>query len=300
MLSKMFNNKHLIFFLLSIILLVILMWSTVGSRDLSWPEKFLKDSISMTQGALYKPANKVAGFFEDIRDFTLIFKENKSLKASLQQYSQVVAELNQVKEENKRLKEMVDYKQSVANQYHLKMAEVIGRSPDRWNNMIVIDKGAKDGISKDMAVVSTQGLIGKVYSVSNFSSNVQMISDTEHGGFVFAEIQSNPISYGVIGGYDPITRELTINKIELNAEIEEGQLVVTSNLGGTFPPGIVIGEITKLEQYGSGELTKTAFVKPAADLYHIKEVFIVEKDFQPEEIAVSGTTESVESEKEEN
>jgi len=256
----------------------------------------------MTQGIIYKPASKVAGFFEDIRDFTLIFAENKSLKASLHQYSQVVAELNQVKEENKRLKEMVDYKESVANKYHLKAAGVIGRSPDRWNNMLVIDKGSKDGITKDMAVISTQGLIGKVYSVSNFSANVQMISDSEHGGFVFAEIQSQPLSYGVIEGYDPITQELRMNKIELNAEIEQGQLVVTSNLGGKFPAGILIGEITKVEQYSSGELTKTAFLKPAADLYHIKEVFVVEKDFEPEVISTTAasSTESSESKKEEN
>ena len=262
--------------LFSIILLFILVWTTLGSRELTWPEKFVKDSTSMLQGVIYKPANAVAGFFQDAYQFTLIFKENKSLKSSLHQYSQVVAEANQLRTENERLKEMLGYKEKAINQYSLQMAKVISRSPDRWNNMLVIDQGSKDGIQKNMAVITTQGLIGKVFNVSNFSSDVQLISDSEHGGFIFAQIQSNPVVYGVVEGYDVTKNELKVTKIELDIKLEPGQLVTTSNLGGTFPNGLVIGKIVRVDE-GENGFTKTAYVKPEANLYHINEVFVVQK-----------------------
>lgn len=275
--SKLFSNKHLIIILFSLIILVIVMGLTLNHRELTWPEKFLKDTISLTQGILYKPASKIAGFFEDINNYTLTYKENKSLKKILHQYSQVVAELNQLRDENKRLKEMLDYKEKAVNQYQLKVGQVIARSPDRWNNMLIIDQGSNDGIKKDMAVITTQGLIGKVYSVSSFSSTVQLVSSSTDGGFIFAAIQSEPMTYGVVEGYDKKRNELQIKKIDLDAVIEPGQLVTTSNLGGVFPSGIVIGKVVRVEEGENGGLTKTAYVQPAADLYHINEVYIVMK-----------------------
>lgn len=248
---------------------------SIGNRNLSWPEKLVKDSVSWVQNLLYKPANSVAGFFEDIKNYTVVYEENKALKVSLHQYSQVVAELNDLKDENERLREMIDYKDRTKDEYKLQAARVIARSPDRWNNMLVIDKGSNDGIKKDMAVVTTEGLIGKVYTVSSFSSNIQLISDSEHSGFVFAQIQSEPRSYGIVEGYDISKNELKLNKIDPNAMIEPGQLVTTSSLGGVFPSGLVIGEIIYIEEGENGGLTKTAYLKPAADLYRINEVFIV-------------------------
>lgn len=275
--SKLLSNKQLIIILLSLVILVIVMGLTIGNRDLTWPEKLVKDSVSWAQSIVYVPANAIAGFFEDIKDFTVIFKENKTLKYSLNQYSQVVAELNDLKGENKRLKEMLEYKEQTLDQYQFLVAKVIARSPDRWNNMLVIDKGLKDGIKKDMAVVTTKGFIGKVYSVSNFSANIQLITDNELNSFIFSSIQSDPHAYGVVEGYNKIKNELTVKKIDLNANIESGQLVTTSSLGGVFPSGLIIGEVVSVEESEDGGLTKSAFVKPAADLYHLNEIFVVTK-----------------------
>lgn len=275
MFSRLFSNKHLIIILLSLIILVIIMGISIGNRELTWPEKLVKDSVSWTQAIVNVPASAIAGFFEDVRDFKLIFKENKNLKLSLNQYSQVVAELNQFKAENKKLKEMLDYKEQTIDQYLLRVSKVIARSPESWNNTIVIDKGSKDGINKDMAVVTTKGFIGKVYSVSNFSSTVQLITNSEKNGFVFASIQSEPSAYGVVEGYNKETNQLILKNIDLNANVEPGQLVTTSNLGGVFPTGLVIGEIIRIEEGENGGLTKRAYLEPAADLFHFDQVFVV-------------------------
>ncbi|OEF98045.1 rod shape-determining protein MreC [Vulcanibacillus modesticaldus] len=275
MVSKLLNNKHLIIILLSLIFLIIIMGITINQRDLTWPEKLIKDTVAWTQNILYKPANVIAGFFEDVHDYRVVFEENKALKNSLDQYIQVLAELNELKEENVRLKEMLDYRQQNSSRYQLTVAKVIARNPDRWNNMLVINKGSKQGIKKNMAVITTKGFIGKVYNVSNFSANVQLITDNEDNSFVFASIQSKPKTYGVVGGYDKVKNELKIEKIDLDANVEPGQLVITSSLGGIFPDGLIIGEVVRVEEDGSGGLTKIAYVRPAADMYHIDEVFVV-------------------------
>ncbi len=204
-----------------------------------------------------------------------MFEENRILKYNLDQYTQVVSESNQLKEENKRLKEMLDYKDETIDEFHLVVAKVISRSPDKWNNMLVIDKGTKDGIKKDMAVITTSGFVGKVYSVSNYSSNVQLITDSSYNSFVFALIQSEPKTYGTVEGYDKINNILMIEQVELEAIIKPGQLVTTSSLGGVFPTGLVIGEVSYVKEDDNSGLTKTIYVKPGTDFYHLDEVFII-------------------------
>lgn len=265
----------------SLIILVIVMGLTIGRTESTWPEKLVKDTVSWAQNLVYFPANAVAGFFEDIHDYNLIFEENKSLKQSLNQYSQVIAELNELKKENVRLKEMLDYQEKIKDKYQLQVAKVIARTPDRWNNMLVINKGSNSGIEKDMAVITTKGLIGKIYSVSNVSAKVQLITDNEHSGFVFALIQSDPSTYGIVEGYDKEKNLLSIKKIDLNSKIEPGQLVITSNLGGVFPAGLVVGEIVEVEEEENEGLTKTAYIKPAASFYHINEVFVILNSQEP-------------------
>lgn len=252
---------------------------TINHRDLTWPEKIVKDIVSWTQEVVSVPVNATTDFFDDIHNYNIMFTENKALKYNLNQYSQVVSELNQLTEENKNLKEMLEYKDENIDEYQLTVAKVIARSPDTWNNMLVIDKGLRDGIEKNMAVITTRGFVGKVYSVSNFSATVQLITDVDKESFVFAAIQSDPKVYGVVKGYDKINNLLRIEQVELDVIIEAGQLVITSSLGGVFPTGLVIGEVERVEEEGTGGLTKSIYVKPAADFYHLDELFILTETF---------------------
>lgn len=274
MFSKLLANKHIVIIVL-IIMLLITVGLTVDHRDLSGPEKIVKDVVSWFQGIVSVPVKAITGFFDDIHDYNLIFQENKVLKHNLNQYSQVVAELNLLKQENKSLKEMLEYKDNNIDEYKFTVAKVIARSPDTWNNMLVIDKGSNDGIKKDMPVITTKGLIGKIYSVSNFSANVQLITDIDKESFVFATIQSKPKTYGVVNGYDKVNNILRIEQVELDAKIEPGQLVITSSLGGVFPTGLVIGKVERVEEKETGGLTKNIYVKPAPDFYHLDEVLVV-------------------------
>jgi rod shape-determining protein MreC len=278
---KFLGNKRLFILLLSLILFTIVMGLTKGGRDqLTWPEMFVKDSTSWLQSIFYEPAKHITGFFGDIRRLNVLYQENEALKHSLSQYAKDSARLNGLEAENERLRGILDFKNSKANQIQLKVAKVVSRNPDRWNNVITIDLGSKHGVKKNMAVITPQGLIGKVQTVSHLFSNVQLITDIEQGSRVSALIQNKQSSsFGIIEGYDTKTGYLTMKRIKLDDLASKGDYVVTSGLGGVFPSGLIIGQVQEVDvgQYG---LTKTATIKPSADLYHLYEVLVVERSME--------------------
>lgn len=271
-----FVNRRLIIILVSIIALVTVAGLTAGVRgNLSWPERLVKDTTSLLQQIIYKPVNAVAGFFADLSKLFDLYDENKSLKAALNQLAQIQANNDLLKKENERLREMLNAK-STLNNYKLIVAEVIARQQDSWYNIVTIDKGERDGIRPDMAVSTASGLIGLVDSVSYFSSNVRLLTDIERGNHISALVLENEETYGIVEAYDAERKELIMKKVPLETKIEVGKKVVTSGLGGIFPKGIMIGEITEV-RVGEDGLTQMAYIKPSADLFRLNEVFVLDR-----------------------
>ncbi|MDQ0298700.1 rod shape-determining protein MreC [Salibacterium salarium] len=272
-----FSNKRLILLMVSIIVLVALIGFSMREREsATWPEKFVRDSTGVVQSVLSRPAHFVAGFFGDIVDVTNVYEENKLLKSRMEEFASLSAELESTKQENDTLKEMIDSKESLMN-YTTRSALVIHRTPDRWTETIGINKGAQDGLEKDMAVVTSEGLIGKVDTASEFTSTVQLLSDGNRTNRVSAMVNTdNEPVYAFIEGWDEEREGLMLRKIESDAEIEEGQMVMTSGLGGVFPRGLAIGEITSIspDEYG---LTYNALIEPAADYYNLEQVNVIER-----------------------
>ncbi|QQE73295.1 rod shape-determining protein MreC [Brevibacillus composti] len=284
-----FGNKRLIIVLVGLVLLITIVGFTSRERSkLSWPEMFVKDTFSLMQGLLYRPAQAVSGFFQGVGDAYSVYEENRALKASLDQYVRTTAELHDLKAENDRLREALEAKESLVKSYQLRFAEVVARNPDTWNNTITIDMGQKHGIKKDMAVMTAKGLIGRVQSVSNFSSTVELLTSYERRNHISAYIQvqvpnpSGGIMYqtvsGVIEEYDPQERLLVMRKIAWGQKIEANQQVVSSGLGGVIPRNLPIGYIVKAEPDDYG-LTQTAYIQPSADFSQLNEVMVVERGF---------------------
>lgn len=272
-----FSNKRLILLMVSIIVLVALLGFSMRERDaITFPEKFVRDTSGIVQSIFSRPAHVVAGFFEDIEDLLNVYEENKLLKSRLDEYAAISAELASVKEENKTLKSMIEAEESLSD-YVMRTALVIHRSPDHWTETIGLNVGERNGIEKNMAVVTSEGLIGKIDSVSEFTSTVQLLSDSSRTNRVSAMVVTNdePV-YAFIEGWDEEREGLMLRKIESSRTIEEGQLVMTSGLGGIFPRGLAIGEIVEIEPDEFG-LTYNALVKPAADFYHIEQVNVIER-----------------------
>jgi rod shape-determining protein MreC len=279
---KLLGNKRLLILLLGFICFIALMGLTLGKREqMTWPEKFLTDTVSWTQGVFYKPAGYIAGFFEDARQLRTIFEENKVLKQTLTKYARDTTKLNDLEQQNKRLQEALGFteRQKQAGQYTFRIAEVVALNPDLLNNTVRINLGEKDGIKPNMAVMSVEGLVGRVVQVSSFYSNVQLlkgIDDTANESKAIAVTVKNRENetFGIIETYDREEQKLIMTKIDPNDPMEVGDVVITSGLGQIFPRGIEIGKVISRKQ-GSFRISHEAVIEPFASFDHLREVFVV-------------------------
>jgi rod shape-determining protein MreC len=287
---QFFLNKRLILLLVSIIVLVALIgFSMKKDRELSWPEQFLQDTVSVFQSIFHKPALYVSDFFENVNDLKNTYEENELLKSRLDEYMQLETDLQVYKLENEKLMAELG---NVANlrKYNPIFSTVIGRNPDRWYDYVAIDKGAQDGVEPNMAVVTAQGLIGKVKSISQFTSTVQLLSATDLENRISAEVlplenkenetdtkNNGEMVMGLIEGYDEEKCALLLRRIKSDVKLVEGQKVITSGKGEVFPEGIPVGEIIEIEPDSYG-LEQMAYVKPAANFYDIDRVWVAVRE----------------------
>lgn len=274
---QFFLNKRLIVLLISVILLVAMIGFSIRERDrISKPEQFVRDIVGLGQSVIAKPANALAGFFDNIEDLKNTYTENKKLKSHLEQLTSLEAQNHELKKENENLRSIIKEKNSLGDSESIQ-AQVIARNPDNWYEQVVIDKGEVNGVAKNMAVVTSGGFLGKVTQVDKFYSTVELLSSPDETNRVSAKVQNaKKDAYGLIEGYDKKTKMLLLKQLDFNIKVKKGDHVVTSGLSGMFPSGLLIGDIEKVTPDENG-LTQTAYVKPAANFYDVREVLIINR-----------------------
>ncbi|WP_333474200.1 rod shape-determining protein MreC [Paenibacillus gyeongsangnamensis] len=275
------GNKRLLILMLGLICFIVLMGLTFGRRGYgTWPEKFLKDTVSWAQGVLYRPTGAVVGFFEDMSRLTTIYEENKVLRQTLSKYARDTSRLNDLEQTNKRLQDALGFteRQKQMNNYQFRTAEVI--QFDLANNLITVNLGEKDGIRTNMAVMSVAGLVGRVVAVSPFHSDVQLLTgiDDKAAGeskAISVTVKENDQSYGYIESYDKEKQLLVMSKIDPRDPIKPGDTVITSGRGLVFPQGLEVGKVVEKHE-GDFGITYVATIQPFAAFNHLREVFIIE------------------------
>ncbi|WP_449537127.1 rod shape-determining protein MreC [Ferdinandcohnia sp. Marseille-Q9671] len=269
-------NKRLIILLVCIIVLVALIGFSLKEREkLSWPEQFIKDSVGWVQSIVHQPSQAIAGFFKNVNDIQNTFDENKILKEKLDSYGQLEAKVQELEKENEKLQDVLE-KTETLDDFNKIQATVIGRNPDQWHEIITVNRGTQHGVKVDMAVITSKGLIGKVKHANTFTSSIQLLSSPNRINRISAYIQGETKIMGLLEGYDEEKEALLFKINTPDSKIEKDQKVLTSGLGGVFPSELYIGEVMEVvpDDYG---LTKTAYIKPAADFYEIDHVIIVER-----------------------
>jgi rod shape-determining protein MreC len=290
-LFKLVGNKKLLMLLLFLIVFIALMGLTIQSRaKLTWPEMFVKDTVSWTQGLFIKPARFLRGWVQDIRHLRLTYEENKVLRSTNSQLAIITMNLNKMEGENKDLKKVLGFteRQKLADKYIYHVAEVVAVSPDPYSNVININLGSNDGIKINMAVVSAEGLIGRVTRVDNFYSTVQRLIDiddesisiTPNTKAISATVKGNEASFGIIEKAEinednPELKRLVMTKIDQSDLLKVGDTIITSGMGQIFPKGIEIGKVISREP-GDFGINSKALIEPAADFNHLRYVMVVE------------------------
>jgi rod shape-determining protein MreC len=175
----------------------------------------------------------IAGLGVSRSDIAELKKQNAELRARL-------ADLEEARQENERLSALVQFAEE--RKFTKVGARVIGRPTSSWEGVIVIDRGAADGIVRGMAVLAPQGLIGQIEEVAESSARVRLISDQESG--VAAMIQGTR-AVGVVRG--SIDRTLRMDFVDKAKLPKVGDVVITSGLGGIYPKGLVVGDVIAVD-----------------------------------------------------
>ncbi|MGM8212998.1 rod shape-determining protein MreC [Virgibacillus sp. W0430] len=274
-----FQKKRLFFLLIGMIILVVLIGYSLTNREqLSTPEKFVLDTVGLVQNTIQTPVKYVTGIFGNVGDFKNTYKENELLKNKLAEYKSLAYEVQELKEENEQLRKALNKTDSI-HKYKAIQATVISRSPERWIEQVTINKGSAAGVKENMAVITPEGMIGKIQAVSTSASTVKLLTGFDQFNRISATISRDGKDIvGLIEEYDKETDSLLFKIIEeSDKDLEQDELVVSSGLGGLFPAGLPIGTVKEVipDQYG---LTRTALVKPAADMYDISHVIVVDRE----------------------
>jgi len=149
------------------------------------------------------------------------------------------------------------------------IADVIGLPTSSWQQVIVVNAGSSKGIKLSMPVLASNGLLGQVVSVGPNYAQVRLITDQESG--VATLLQENR-AQGIVRG--SLSGELTMNFVSMDATVTAGDTVVTSGLGGVFPKGLIVGQVSKVSKEVNS-LYKVIQVKPANDIGRVEKVIIL-------------------------
>lgn len=237
----------------------------------------LEGIVAIPLNFMASTVNNFARNFDDtfsaLTEVQSLRQRNAELEEALAQFQAEVVELREVASDYQRLAELLEYTSAAQNQETL-AAEVISYDQSGLRRTIVINRGARDGLARGMPVVTRQGLVGRIIDVTANASRVLLVTDESSS--VNARLQTTRAQGSVVGR---LTGNLRMIMIPLDAEVQEGDLVITSGLGGNFPPDIVIGQVTSRRQF-EFELNQQAEVRSLIDFDTLEFVLVI-TNFQP-------------------
>ncbi|MBP3916651.1 MULTISPECIES: rod shape-determining protein MreC [unclassified Clostridium] len=269
---KPFKNKLAVtIVVLSVAFLGIIIFSLKNNSNII--SSGVGSVISPLQKIIYNANDKLKESFDFFINFSKVKQENKELAAKNAELENQLIEYNRMKDENTRLREMFNYSEAHQN-YNYLGCNIVGYSGGNISNGYIIDKGTNDGVKKDMVVITPAGLVGKVTKSESSYSIVQTILNENIA--VASMVESTRETTGILQGVtDSKNKNLTIlSNIPIDSEIKEGDIILTSGLGGMYPQEIRIGEVVSVEVDSVG-IMKKAIVKPYVDFNKLEELFVV-------------------------
>lgn len=199
---------------------------------------------------------------------TTLQRENDALKVQLLILQRKTQQLNVLEAENRRFRELVNASARVDEQ--LLGVELIGLDGDAFTHQIIINKGQADGVAVGMPLLDAKGLMGQIIQVDSMSSRGILIVDANHA--VPVQVNRNGVRAIAVGNGSLVEMELMF--VPDTADIEVGDMLVTSGLGGRFPQGYPVAEVTRIE-HDPGEHFAKVVVQPLAELNRSRHLLLV-------------------------
>jgi len=231
---------------------------------------------------LVEPVYRIAGLpSQGFQAATVAFADRQRLTEANQRLREDLllanAKLNRmasVAEQNQRLKELLDTQHSLS--LNVQLARLIGVDLGAFRHRIVLNVGARDQVKVGQVVIDARGVMGQVIEVMPTTSVAMLITDPNHAIPVTIERTGlRTVAYGSRGG-----DMLTLPNIPVSADVQAGDKLVTSGLGGRFPTGFPVGTIRDVQQTASGTFL-SANAMPAADLDRSEDVLLLHDLAEP-------------------
>lgn len=209
----------------------------------------------------------------------------KSLATSINKYSlpkEITENIqedtikSELEKEIRELKEVLKLN-STLSEYEIENATILSRNKSYWLNNIMIDKGTKQGLKENMAVITNDGMVGIISKAYKTSSEVKLITANDKTTKISVSIKIGEIdTYGILNGYEKDENLIKIIEVDKDADVKVGDSVMTSGLSQYIPRGLYIGQVTKIEK-DKYNLSKKIYVQTKQDFNNIHYVSVLKE-----------------------
>ena len=267
------------------IMLLLLMLSLCGGLILL----SVAGALTTVEGLVAAPLHGLSGLFnrlslsisstlEELNDLGQLRERIAELEEQLARRQIESIQLREAASDYERLIDLLTYTSALENQEFL-TADVIAVEQTGIARSVIINRGTRDGIAVGMPVTTDLGLVGRIIDVSANAAQVQLINDENSA--VSSRLQTSRAHGSIIGQASGVLR---LTMVDLDEEIRQGDLVITSGLGGNFPADIVVGQVTSVRQF-EFELFQEAEVRSLIDFETLEFVLVI-TSFEPIDLTI--------------
>lgn len=268
----MFNfiRKNILHIFVGLAILVAILIYTLNLPSVE-KSNLIEKGVNSTLAPLQQHASTGGGFFQrlwfEYIALVDLKRENSRMKEDIKRLNSAVLAADEAINENERLVRLLELRKGIKEPSVA--ASVIGEDVTPWFRTLTIDRGADSGISEGMPVVAADGVAGQTIKVAAKSSRVLLLTDNASG--ISAMIQRSR-ARGVVKGKGD--NACALEFAMRGEDVQVGDQVITSGVGGLFPKGLPIGEVAMVKK-GDYGIFQTVTIRPAVSTAHLEEVLVL-------------------------
>ena len=266
---RLFKNKPLLIALILLIVFFAVLIMTANTDEAKGPVSVVGKIIAPIQRFFYGATDSATDIVNNPSKADLIL-ENQDLKDEVARLEGELKDYNTIYQENKRYKELLGFTQTLENVTYI-TTSITEKSTGDWFDEFTIAAGKDQGIQNGMVVYTTGGLVGRVvYTGANSAKVMAIIHDDSGVPALMERTRENGVVKPAKNAKGDI---LQVFYLPAEADVQPGDKVITSGIGGVFPKGIVIGTVTEVSEGTTSE--KVVYMKSAVDFKHMEEVVVI-------------------------
>ncbi len=261
--------------LLLVVVSITLMVVDHSNQHLTSVRKALSVLLSPVEILVSAPFDISRSMSESMQTRDELTDENLRLSQEALVQNARLQRMAALEAENARLRALLDSTEKVGDS--ILIAEIVSVDMNPYRNMIVVNKGGQNGVFVGQPLIDADGIVGQITRDRHFTAEAMLVTDVDHA--LQVELARNRLRTIAVGTGE--LDRLSLPFLPSNADVREGDLLVSSGLGGTFPPGYPVGTVRRVEGI-TGQPFLEIDAEPAAALNRIREVLLLQKEQPPE------------------